>query len=147
MRKPRQRKRWGHKWLLLCRIEIFIWSTHFGSPLATAQALCNLGGSHITRPPNKPLLLVLLYSMGLRVGVVERRGRRESLVKAQSFAPPVATDTAQEPDVSLGETALLLTSQSAFHLSWGGVQMPYFSMQPSSLGDRGPIRLAVPSPE
>lgn len=36
----------------------------------TAQTLSDLGGSHITRPPNKPLLLVLLCLVDLGVGVV-----------------------------------------------------------------------------
>lgn len=48
--------------------EIFIFSSHFGGSLGTAQVLSNLGGSHITRPPNKPLLLVLLCLVELGAG-------------------------------------------------------------------------------
>ena len=50
---------------LICRTEIFILCAHFGGPLVTAQALSDLDESPITRPPNKPLLLVLLCLVGL----------------------------------------------------------------------------------
>lgn len=48
--------------------EIFIFSSQFGGSLGTAQVLSNLGGSHITKPPNKPLLLVLLSLVELGAG-------------------------------------------------------------------------------
>lgn len=51
----------------VCRTEIFTLSPHSGAALGTAQALSDLGGSHITRTPDKPLLLVLLCLVGLGV--------------------------------------------------------------------------------
>lgn len=67
---------------LICRTEIFILRIHFQGPLVTAQVLRDLDGSHITKPPNKPPLLVLLCLVGLGRGVegerqAVRRGRRQ----------------------------------------------------------------------
>lgn len=71
MRKPRQRKEKGLPQVTqICRTEVFTLSTYVGVTLAIAQALGALGGSHITRPRNKPLLLVLLCLVGPGVGVV-----------------------------------------------------------------------------
>lgn len=51
----------------ICRTEIFTLSPRSGAALVIAQALGDLVGSHITRTPNKPLLLVLLCLVGLEV--------------------------------------------------------------------------------
>lgn len=71
MRRPRQRKEKGLTQVTqICRMEVFTLRTYFGATLAMAQALSGLGRSRITRPPNKPLLLVLLCLVGPGVGVV-----------------------------------------------------------------------------
>lgn len=98
---------------LTCRTEIFILRIHFQGPLMTAQALRDLDGSHITKPPNKPPLLVLLCLVGLGRGVegerrAVRRGRRQIPMKARAFIPQNIADMVRGPDVRLANTVLLL---------------------------------------
>ena len=98
---------------LICRPEIFILCIHFQGPLVTAQALRDLDGSHITKPPNKPSLLVLLCLVGLGRGSgggrrAVRRSRRQIPMKAQAFIPQNVADMVRGPDVRLANTVLLL---------------------------------------
>ena len=63
-------------------------------------------------------------------------------MKAHAFTPRRAAETAQGPDVRCRK-AVLLSSQASLPLTCPevGVHMPYFSMQPCSLGNRGLNRL------
>lgn len=133
---------------LICRTEIFILRIHFQGPLVTAQVLRDLDGSHITKPPNKPSLLVLLCLSGAGAGFwqgrerqVVRRSRRQIPMKAQAFIPKKVADMVRGPNVRLANTVLLLNKPACFTCPQVGVQVPYFSMEPCSLGNRSPNRL------
>lgn len=72
---------------------------------------------------------------------VVRRSRRQILMKAQAFIPKNVADMVRGPNVRLANTVLLLNKPACFTCPQVGVQVPYFSMEPCSLGNRSLNRL------
>lgn len=118
MRKPRQRKEKELPQVTqIYRTEIFTLSTYLGATLAIAQALGDLGRSHITRPPNKPPLLVLLCLVGPGWGWFGRKKWSNVPMKGQAFTPKWLPIQLRDQMSDLVKPSAFSTRQSASHLS------------------------------